>query len=1086
LFTTVACALFVSVASAQSDRSRLIGTIVDSTGAVLPNASVSVINTSTHAARNMVADDKGNYRFEDLLPAVYQVTASMDGFAQATVTDVTLAAGQERVIQLRLAPNGVTESVAVTAESPIVDTSSAHLGVTVSNREVNNLPLNGRQVAQLYLLVPGATSTGSGNFNDMRFAGRANEQNVMRYDGVEAGTIIDSNPGDINGSGGGASSFRLSQSMENIQEFRVEASSYSAEYGRGTGGQITIITKSGTNDFRGTLFENVRSDIFDSRNYFDTGTTPAPLRLNQFGGGIGGPIVKDKYFFYFANENLDQRVYVPFKQSTLSAFARSQAVPAVQPLLAAFPVGTETTTSPFFDLATGTLPSEVKEHFYNARLDARINDRNNAYFRYSYDTGDSTTPSDISGSSTVLNTLPRNAIGDITTVVSGTIVNDLKVGYNALKSGNIRQGVVLPGADLSNVTLSIGGAAQSGSTGIVTPTGAGSTPLVQGMTYDNHEWEFIDNLSWNHGMHSVKTGFDINPRTMLMDQLGGIVYTYATVQTFLSNQPSRVQLSSDLSTFPSPFHNGSTGLREGLQTFYGFFVQDEWRAKSNVTLNVGMRYDYFSPLREAQNRGVGVDTNTGQLLNAGQPFYATRTNNFGPRAAATWAPDKMHGKTIFKFGTGLYYGPGQEEDQTQLIVNDFVVTTQTTGNIGYPVNRPQVIATWDPNSPTAGYQPRIYAADYALPETVWSYTASVQQELKGQSTLTVAYVGSHGYNLFQRTISNKIVGVGQNPTTGVVIVTREFGDKYAEMDVKTSHGHNEYDGLIASWNRRYAKGLTSVFNYTLGRNYGTSGGSNEATTSENNYDFEQEYGRNSSDIRHSMNAAAVWDIPIGASHGGTNGVVNALLGNWQIAGSLNARTGIPMNVTMSRPDTLYRDNRTGLYYTSPVLVGGVPVTTAVINIPGGGSSRGTQRPDLVPGVDPYIVSNGNYYLNPAAFAVPQPGTYGNMPRNGLVGPAFSQFDLSFNKRVPLGGPHTFEFRLDIYNLFNRVNFANPTTVLSAATPSSPTAAGSFLQPGQAYTAATAGTSFGLLNATVGRYVDMGTARQLQFTFRYRF
>jgi hypothetical protein len=1065
-------------AAAQSDRGRLIGTIYDASGAVVPNASVSVVNQSTGAARRVSSDEKGNYRFEDLLPAAYQVAAASDGFAQATVS-VVLAAGQERTIHLRLQPEGVAESVAVTAEAPLVDTSSAHLGASVSNREVNNLPLNGRQVAQLYLLVPGSTSTGSGTFNDMRFAGRANEQNVIRYDGIQAGSIIDANPGDINGSGGGASSFRLSQSLENIQEFHVESSNYNAEFGRGTGGQVTIITKSGSNAFHGTAFENVRNNRFDARNYFDTGDKAAPLNLNQYGGGVGGPILKDRLFFYAADENLNQRVNVPFRASTLSALARSQAVPAIQPLLAAFPVGNTPTSSPLFDLVTANLPSSVDEHFWNVRFDARLNDRNNAYFRFSHDQGTSNTPADVSGSATVLTTLPRNAIGDWTTIISSSLVNDFKFGYNALKSKNIRQGVTLPGLDLSNVTISIGGAAQSGSTGIVTPTGAGSTPLVQGMTYDNHEWEIIDNLSWNHGSHSVKTGVEINPRTMFLDQLGGIVYTFATVQTFLSNQPSRVQLSSDLSSFPSPFHNGSTGLREGLQAFYGTFIQDEWHMRPSLTLNYGIRYDYFSPLTEAENRGVGVDTNTGQLLIAGQPFYKVRKNNFGPRGAFTWAPQSLSGKTVFKGGAGLYYGPGQEEDQTQLIVNDFVVTTQTTG-ITYPVNRPQIIATFNPNSPTAGFQPRVFAANYELPETVASYTFSVQQALPGQSTLTAAYVGSRGWNLFQRTISNLITGVATNPATGAAVITREFGDRYAEMDVKTSHGYNHYNGLVTSWSRRFAKGLSGMVNYTLSRNLGTSGGSNEATTTENNYGFSSEYGTNSSDITNSLTAAAVWDIPFKGSR------ARGLLADWQIGASLNARSGVPLNVTISRPDVLYRDNRTGLLYTSPVLDNGAPVTTAIPNIPGGGSSRGTQRPDLIPGVDPYLHDASGYYLNPAAFATPLPGTYGNMPRNALRGPAFNQIDLSFTKRIPITGNHAIELRADIYNIFNRVNFANPSTVLSAATPSSPTAAGTFLQPGQAYTAATAGSSFGLLNATVGRYVDMGTARQMQFTFRYRF
>src|SRR5262245_3136599 len=898
----ILCTLAATPAAAQSDRGRLTGTVYDPSGAVVPKAIIVVTNQLTQALRQVAADDKGRYRVDNLLPAPYVITATASGFSENVVSDVILTAGEEHAVNIRLQTGGVSESIEVTAETPLVDTSSARIGATISNREVDNLPLNGRQVAQLYLLAPGATSTGSGTFNDVRFAGRANEQNVIRYDGIEASTIIDSNPGDINGSGGGATSFRLSQSLENIQEFRVESSSYTAEHGRGTGGQITVITKSGSNAFHGAVFENVRNDIFDARNYFDKGEKPTPLRLNQFGGSIGGPIVTDRIFFFFANENLFQRVYVPFRASTLSRFARSQAVPAVQPLLAAFPAGSEPTASPLFDLASATLPSSVNEHFANVRVDARINDRNNVYVRFTHDTGDATTPNDISGSATVIKTRPINAIADLTTIASSNMVNDFKIGYNALESSNLREGVRLPGLDLSNVTISIGGAAQSGSTGIVTPTGAGSTPLVQGMTYDNYEFEIIDNLSWNRGNHSFKTGFEINPRVMDMDQLGGIVYTYATVQTFLSNQPSRVQLSSDLGATPSPFHNGATGLRRGLQSFYGMYVQDEWRVRSNITMNYGLRYDYFTGLREENDRGVGVDTVNGVLEKSGEPFYAVYKKNFGPRLGLTWAPESLHGYTVIRGGSGIYYGPGQGEDQTQLILNDFIVTTLTTGSIGYPVDRPQLLQTWDPNSPTAGYQPRIYAADYSLPESVASYTASVQQAMPLQSTLTVAYVGSKGWNLFQRTISNRITGVTMNPTTGAGAIQREFGDRYAEMDVKTSHGYNHYNGLVTTWNRRFARGMTGVINYTLGKNVGTSGGSNEAITTEDNYGFGSEYGTNSSDIRHSLTAAVVWDAPL-TSKSSANRVLTAILGDWQIGGALNTRSGLPLNVTMSRPDT---------------------------------------------------------------------------------------------------------------------------------------------------------------------------------------
>src|SRR5262245_35681265 len=239
--------LVASSAAAQSDRGRLTGIVYDPSGAVVPNANILVTNQSTQAIRQVTANETGRYRVDDLLPAPYSITAIAAGCDEATVADVVLAAGQERTVHFHLQTGGVTEAVAVTADAPLVDTSSARIGATVSSREVDTLPLNGRQVAQLYLLAPGATSTGSGTFNDLRFAGRANEQNVIRFDGIQGGTIIDSNPGDINGASGGATSFRLTQSLENIQEFRVESSTYTAEHGRGTGGQVTIITKSGSN-----------------------------------------------------------------------------------------------------------------------------------------------------------------------------------------------------------------------------------------------------------------------------------------------------------------------------------------------------------------------------------------------------------------------------------------------------------------------------------------------------------------------------------------------------------------------------------------------------------------------------------------------------------------------------------------------------------------------------------------------------------------------------------------------------------------------------------------------------------------------
>lgn len=1071
----LAAALLSALAFGQSDRARITGRVLDPTGASIPNATVVVDNPNTDVKRQVTSGVDGLYLVDGLLSATYSVTATAPGFATSVVSNLPLSAGQERTLDMHLGPASVQESITVSSGALAeTETSSASIGANVSTREVANLPLNGRMLAQLYLLVPGASSSGSGQFNELRFSGRANEQNTLRYDGIQAGSILGSSPADA--TGGGATQMRLAQSLENVQEFRVEASTYSAEYGRGAGGQITVITKSGSNAYHGGLFEYLRNDFMDARNFFDKGAKPAPLRLNQFGGSMGGRIIRDKLFFFASQENLAQRVYTPFLQNTLSALARSQAVAAIRPLLAAFPLGNAgPTTNPLLDNVQATLSSYVNDHYGSMRLDYHLNDKNNLYLRYNRQQGDSFVPADVSGTGSSVLQTAQNGIADLTTILSPSMINNLKLGYNGYKSRSITSGVNLPGLDLSDVGIVIGGAGASGATGIVTPRGAGNTPISHASPYTAYEYSFIDNLSWNRGRHSFKMGFEGNPRAIYMDQIGGVSYTFTSVQTFLANTPSLVSVSNSVSD-PSPFHSGAAGVRKGIQYFLGGFFQDEWKLKRNLTMNIGMRYDYFSPLNEKNNLAVNVNTDTGALDASGFTFNTSKLN-FGPRVGITWAPNALKNKTVLRVGSGFYYGPGQGEDQWQPILNDLVVVTRNAG-VAYPVDRQAVISTFDPNSPNAQYQPRVYATGYNLPEKVLSYTASIQQALPDQSVLTIAYVGSQGRNLFQRGLANRIVSVGMTPGTGAAIINREFGNRYAELDVKTTLGTNHYDSLQLGWNRRFAKGLSASSQYTWSHNIGKSGGSNEASTSQNNYGFGGERGDNAFDIRHVFNLAVLYEMPFGKGHtmnfGGSK-ALDALLGGWQWGGNLNRRTGLPINVLMQRNDVLYRNTITGQYTTAPVLSGGAPVTVPVANIPGGGQSRGTQRPDLVQGVDLYVDKGSGFILNPAAFAVPQPGTYGNLARNAVRGPKFVQLDMTLSKNIVFSDRFKTELRGEFYNVLNHPNFANPTANLGAGG-----------QPGTAFTKTNASASYGQLAATVGRYVNNGTNRQIQVAMRITF
>jgi hypothetical protein len=1069
LLLVLACTAF-----AQSDRGRLTGRITDVAGAVVPNANVRVADTRTDAMRETQSGADGLYVIDGLLSSTYKVTVTSAGSADSVFENVSVATGQERRLDVTLQVATVRQSIVVESGALAeLETSSASIGANVTAREVASLPLNGRQLSQLYLLVPGASSSGSGQFNEMRFSGRANEQNTIRYDGIQAGSILGSSPADS--SGGGSTQMRLANSLENVQEFRVEASTYSAEYGRGTGGQITVITKSGGNQMHGGVFEYLRNDWFDARNAFDKQPKAAPLRLNQFGGSLGGAIVKDRAFFFVSQENLAQRVYVPFLQNTFSALARSQAALAIQPVLAAFPVGNAGSTSnPLQDNVTGTLSSYVNDHFGSSRFDFKLNDKNTLYVRYNRQQGDSYVPNDISGSGSSVVQVAQNAIIDLTTVFTPTMVNNLKVGHNNYKARNITQGVKLPGLDLSDVGISIGGGTASGATGFVTIRGAGSTPISHASPYTAYEWSFIDTLSWTRGAHTVKFGFEGNPRAIYMDQIGGVSYTFTNVQSFLNNTPSLVSVSNNVSD-PSPFFQGASGVRKGEQIFVGGFVQDEWKIKRNLTMNIGMRYDYFSPLNEKNGHAVNVNTDTGALITSGYTFAASK-KNFGPRVAFAWSPDKMKGKTVFRIGGGYYFGPGQGEDQWQPILNDLVVVTRNTG-VAYPVDRHGVISTFDPNSPTAGYQPRLYATGYNIPEKVLSYTASIQQTLPGQSVLTIAYVGSQGRNLFQRGVANRITSLGMNPTTGAVIVNREFGGRYAELDYKTTFGVNHYDSLQIGWNRRFSRGLNMSSQYTWSHNIGTSGGSNEASTAQNNYSFGGERGNNSFDLRHVFNFAALYELPFGRNrivNFSDNRVADFLFGGWAIGGNVNFRTGMPINVLMTRTDTLYFNPITNQYVTAPVVSGGAPVTVPVLNIPGGGQSRGTQRPDLIQGVNPYADPASGFWLNPAAFAVPKPGTYGNIARNALRGPKFAQLDMTMSKKFTINDRFKTELRGEFYNILNHPNWAAPNANL-----------GSGGQPGSAFTRSTS-AAYGQLASTVGRYVGNGTNRQIQLALRVNF
>ncbi len=1183
----------IVVAFAQGE-GRIGGTVVDASGGSIVGATVLIKNIKTGEERTVVTGD-GSFQIVALKPTTYTITASAANFEAGTQKNIELLAGQGVDLILTLQAKGLTATVDVSSGTDLVlNTSSASQTVNVTQREVADLPLNGRQVSQLYLQAPGATNSGSGTFGDIRFNARATEQNIVRYDGIEGSAVIDANPGTLNGQI--SSPFRLQSSLENVQEFRVESSNYPAELGTGTGGQVSLITKSGGNQFHGSLFEYIRNDKLDAANFFDNIVgTKAPLRLNQFGASFGGPIIKNKFFFFGSYEGyrlsagINSIEAVPGDTARICSVVVCDsrtvlALPAFRdPRAVIIARGTGTN---LFDVAQLSANQKVTENSYSIRLDFTPTDKDRIYFRGFRDNGKNIQPEGVSGRDLVFVAEPQNYVGSWQRVLNASLINEVKVGFNGAFTRTNGVARSIPGVDLSAAAINISGntanfniPGQGTSAGTSNPGGlirANSAANGRAQPYTAYSISFIDSLNYLRGNHNFKFGIEIRPSRIYTDRNGGSTFVFNSLTDFLQNNLASVQYQGDLSD-ASPFNNGLTGNRLAKQEYYIGYGQDEWKIHPNVTLNYGLRYEFYTPLRERNNGQVLFNTATGTLDPSSNKAFKTAKKAFGPRVGLTWSPNPgggffAGGKAVLRGGFGIYYGPGQVEDQIQPIESDRINATLTgSSTVRFDPNVAAFVSTLrtnfvnNPNN--RQYQPRAYASEYLVPEKIYNYTFSYQQELPYKVTATVAYVGAKGRNLFLRGLTNtlrlgnaSITDGSALPTTaGVVNRTNALGQvigvttvrvfdilnaaaitacgasaanavckPYAEIDTKTSGAKDTYNSLQISLSRRISNGLTLNAQYAFSKSFGTSSGSNEARTAaqptggvvrpsgdQNNYDADLSY--NSFDVRHTYNLSAIYDLPFGKGKSKDLGKIgNAFLGNWEVGAIINGRSGLPIDITITRPDTVAvcgisagcvlnnSDSTTttvanGYTINVPTISTARPLPngfTVVQNAPGGGSSRQTRRPNLISGASPYL-NNDRNFLNPAAFTTPTAGSYGNLPRNALKGQTFKQVDLILNKRFHFNDRMNMEFRTEIFNIFNQTNFGDPASTLSSALPSltfSTTAnagAGAFvlgsgLQPGEAFTQARAGSAFGLLRSTVERTVGLGTNRQIQFALRFNF
>ena len=1042
LVLAVAC---VSAVAAQQTESRVVGKLVDDSRAALPGVTVTLTARQTGAVRSSVSESDGSFAVTNLGPGAYTVRTELSGFAPQT-REIVLGLGQIETLDLTLGIATLQEAVTVSAQSTVIDLSSAKIGVNVSPDEVQFLPVNGRNFANLMTLATGATSDGNGGWASVRFNGKSNQQNYLNFDGVDGTYVWDASPGYLNATG---SQFRLQTSMESVAEFRVNSGLAPAESGLGAGGNITVVSKSGGNRFTGSLFEYKRDDALDAASKYDD--RKQELSLDQFGGSLGGPLVSNRAFFFASFEGLRQKTGLAFTEAVPSAEARRRILAgepvgsgagqsaartqAVAPLLNGFPEAQVATSNPLIGLTTLNTSAHQEENTMTARLDHRFTDTQSFYVRYQMSDGDLDTPDrTVTPRRVRAKQKPQNVVFNYQSLFGGKLVNEAKIGYNGPQTSAVAFGAV-SGYDPVGVSLSGTVTSSSidarGTTGIarsgllIRATSASSTT---GSIFDPRSISFNNATTWTRGGHTMKGGFEYRQIESQFRFLGSTEITFNSVNDFIDNRPAAVQVALDSPVFTP-------------QQYYLIgFVQDSWRATGRLTLDLGLRYDFYSVVKEKRGLAKPFFVEDNAFASDPDNFYNPDTNNLSPRLSAAYS---LNDKTAVRAGFGLFYGPGQFEDRIQPIENYIerrrVQAADVAANgLAYPVSPSLYLNQLS----VRGYtheRPDEYNMQYGV---------SVSRELPAAVNLTVGYTGSQGKDMFLRGVANTLdvnTRVRQAPSVG-------------QVDYKTSAcldglvingnpirgcGYASYNALQVSATRRFQGGFTGGFQYQFSRNKGTTQGSNEAATTQNTFDYETEYGTNPQDIPHTFNGSLIYNVP-------GDGLVR---GGWRVGGIVNARSGVPINVVIARPDN--------------ATVAGATVT----NIPGG-NSRGTQRPDVITGVDPYL-RDGVRWLNPAAFTTPQPGTFGNLPRNALRGPGFWQADLMTSKDFRFMTSQGLQIRVEIFNIANHLNYENPAATLPNGT------------PGAAFTDAQAGT-FGYMLGPLNRTVGLGTARQTQVSLRYSF
>ncbi|MBI4481344.1 MAG: carboxypeptidase regulatory-like domain-containing protein [Acidobacteria bacterium] len=978
---------------AQGTTGTLSGTVKDTTGAVLPGVEIRLKHPATGTTRAVISDEEGRYRVSNLPLGSYEIEASLVGFRTEVRSGIVLTIGREAVVAFTMNLGEITERVMVTGEAALVETTSSSLNALVDEKKMRDLPLNGRDITQLALIQPGValvtnatTSPTTGKGKQIAISGSRPNQNSYMLDGMD---IKNSTGKAVGGAAG------VLLGVESIREFTVLRGNYSAEYGRSAGGVVNAVTKSGTNEFHGALFEFHRNDNLDARNFF--AKDKPEFRRNQFGGTLGGPILKNRTFFFFGYEGFREALGDPKIAFVPSVSARNGVLsggtvsvdPRIRPLLDRYPLPNSPGRSADGGEFRWNYNQVTHEDQFVIRADHNFGNNDSLFGRYVRDTSE-----EVRGQGEIpqyadFNTTLRNQyfIVEHKKFFPAGMVNIAKLAVNRSVYAYF-QPIEDPLLRWLPRPRNIGGVEVSGLSSI---GGAINTPANIPLNVIT----VADDVLLTQGPHAIKTGFLLMryQENILRDFRANGRLIYPSLRDYLLNQPSRLEIG-----MPQLGVDPYKGFRESL---IGMYVQDDYKFRSSLTLNLGLRYEFITNPTEVNNKmAVIVNPLTDANGTIAKTLFKKNPSlkNWAPRMGLAYDPFGK-GRTVIRSGFGLFYDqilPYQYDamqwNPPLFVINDLGAAQLRSQNVQYPVDPLRLSTALPALSP--------YTADYDNENTgyVMQYNLELQQQL-GQTVVTVAYVGNRGAHLGGNSDVNSAIPVidpqGQKfHPPGSARRNRNFG----RTSVIKYNRDSWYNSLQTNVQRRFQGGFQFQTSYIWSSTIDTGSHFVNADFGggflpQDPYNLAAEKGLTPFHTRHYANFNVTYDLPFGKNQ---NGFLKHLLAGWQVNNITGLASGTPVSITMAA----FNRSRSGV---------------------------NEDRPNLRPGASNSPVLGGpDRYFDPTAFELQPAGYFGNLGRRTLIGPGRVSVDFSVTKNFELTEGKRLQFRSEFFNIPNRTNFHVPS------------------------------------------------------------